>query len=107
MSTKIYIFGDQGIWRREMTYGTRSELEADLNGFLGDSGRVIYDDEDEHYGLWWSVDVLIYSDRNINLWVFALADFLRKWGVPDGPLTFSMFRRDKTVGIQHRRIVVP
>src|SRR5262245_63885598 len=91
MPTKMYIFGEAGLWTGR---GALSEfdLQHDLNNFLQDRGEVIWDG-DEHRGPQWNVDVLLHADpEDVDGWIQRLTAFLRQWGVIDRTLSFTIIR---------------
>src|SRR5207253_515887 len=59
----------------------RSGLENDLEGFLGDAGRL----SGAGFGVGsssWNVDLALHDDEHWREWVEGVVQFLRAWGVP-------------------------
>jgi hypothetical protein len=67
------------------------DLDRVLNDFLQDRGEVTWDG-DEHSGPGWFVMVLLYGDRDVDQWVAECARYLRRYGVPHGPIAFLVWR---------------
>ncbi len=106
MPTKMYIFGEAGLWSRRSIATSRLDLEADLNNFLQDRGEVIWDG-DEHKGPQWNIDLLLHADaEDVDGWIMRLAKFFRKWGIPDRTLSFTIVREGATSNWEHRRVQI-
>ncbi len=106
MPTRIYICGNQGLWPGCSSPGNRSEdavwkLARDLKRDLPGWGEVI--DEDEHSGPGWSIELLVHEHGDIEPWIQGLPTFLRRWGVPDGPIQISIYD-DQGAVVNFRRI---
>ena len=105
MSTKMYIFGEAGLWTSR---GALSELDLkrDLNDFLQDRGEVFWDG-DEHRGPQWNVDLLLHADfDDVDGWIQRLTTFLRQWEILDRILFFTIIREGATAKWDHRRVEV-
>jgi hypothetical protein len=64
-------------------------------------------DGDEHSGTGWHIDLLLYDDADMDSEVQRLTAFLRRWGVPDGSLSFRIVPGSEEAGREQRRIIVP
>jgi hypothetical protein len=105
MTTKIYIFGEAGLWSNHRSPTNEFDLERDLTDFLQNAGEVIWDG-DEHRGPRWNVDLLLYDDADIETWIQRLVAFLQQWGVLDRTLSFTIIRDGAGTNWEHRRIDV-
>ena len=105
MPTRMYIFGEAGLWNcRRHAASAEYDLERDLDNFLQDRGEVIHD-RDEHSGPQWNVDLLLHTDADdVEGWIQRLTAFLRRWGVPDRTLSFTIIRDGATSKWEHRRV---
>lgn len=101
MPSRIYIYGNAGIWP---VGRARHDLDYDLNDFLQDRGVIAWN---EHTGPGWNVEVLLNDDIDVDDWIPSLLTFLRQWGVPDGPLFLSILCEDGARPVEHRRVVIP
>jgi|GEM_PF-6903370 len=105
MPTKMYIFGEAGLWNGRGALG-ELDLARDLNNFLQDRGEVIWDG-DEHRGPQWNVDLLLHADpEDVDGWIERLTAFLGRWGVPDRRLSFTIIREGATSRWEHRMVEV-
>ena len=55
----------------------------------------------------WGVELLLHHDADIDGWVRRVAAFLRQWGVPDGPISFTITSGNDVVGMNCRRVDIP
>jgi hypothetical protein len=105
MPTRLYIFGNAGLWPgRDGLHGPW-DLRGAVNRFVQGSGEVTWDG-DYHIGPGWSVDLLLYDD-DIDSWVQKLATFMRDWGVPDNPISFTISSESRDGEIVIRKVEIP
>jgi hypothetical protein len=105
VATKLYILGEVGLWSSNGPLYHLSNLEHALNNLLQGDGEVIRD-RDEHTGVCWNVDLLLYDDAGVESWIQRLVAFFRQWGVLDRSLFFTIIRDGAGSQWEHRRIEV-
>jgi hypothetical protein len=103
MPTKMFIYGESSLPSLRPR-ASSLDLIRDLNDFLQDRGEVI-GDHDDNCGPQWNVGVLLHTDpEDVDGWIERLTDFLRKWGVRDSVLSFTIVRGDTNPVWEKRRV---
>jgi len=105
MTTKLYIFGDAPLFSVRNPGFDRWDLERDLENLILGAGEVIWDG-DEHNGPNWNLDLLLYDDAAVDIWIRKLVLFFKQWGVTDRSISFTIVREAAESSRENRRIEV-
>ncbi len=106
MATTMYIFGESALLCWRSGRARELDLKYDLENFLQDRGKVLWNQNEDH-GLQWNVDLLLQADPDdVDGWIQRLTTFLRQWGVQDRILLFTTVRAGTPPKWDHRCVEI-